>query len=249
MALTKMFKKSDAPDELPDLAIDELKKDLKKDYSEKPQESGATQEAVETKQETEKTEEKEEVPKKEQETPEESQEENTEEGTTEQETDNESDKQEEIERTEIEEVEEKPKETIEEKVNLEKSFFNPLINELKKDDFDPAKINAWYQKRFSDKSVIEEMKEYWETQKNEFITETVEKEFKARIKERMNKLQQLETEWQEIYIKLAEKEEEMKKEEKNVKKIIKDFSAIVGKKGNLKKAHKSKISNEKKKKS
>ena len=31
MALSKIFKKTSAPDELPDLAIDELKKDLKKD--------------------------------------------------------------------------------------------------------------------------------------------------------------------------------------------------------------------------
>ena len=35
MAITKIFKKGKVPDELPDLAIDELKKELKKDYSEK----------------------------------------------------------------------------------------------------------------------------------------------------------------------------------------------------------------------
>jgi len=127
-----------------------------------------------------------------------------------------------------------------ENINLEKSFFNPLINELKKENFDPAKINAWYQKRFSDKSAIEEMKEYWEKQKNEFITETVEKEFKARINEKMHHLQKLELEWQDIYVKLVEKEEEMKKEEKSIKKIIKDFSEVIKRKGNLKKVHKSK---------
>ena len=38
MALSKLFKKTSAPEELPDLAIDELKKDLKKDFSEKEEE-------------------------------------------------------------------------------------------------------------------------------------------------------------------------------------------------------------------
>ncbi len=84
------------------------------------------------------------------------------------------------------------------------------------------------------------MKEYWEKQKDTFITETVEKEFKQKINEKMNRLQKLEAEWQQIYIELIKKEEEMKKEEKKIKKIIKDFSQIFGKKGNLKKEHKSK---------
>ena len=235
MALSKMFKKNNAPDELPDLAIDELKKDLKKDYSEKEEpketlpelkkEIPSTPEIVEEKPEEENTGEEE---KEATEDPEESVEEN-EEGDSEEKP--------EEENTGEEEKEIKPSE--EEKINLEKSFFNPLINELKKENFDPAKINAWYQKRFSDKSAIEEMKEYWEKQKNEFITETVEKEFKARINERMHHLQKLGLEWHEIYVKLVEKEEEMKKEEKSIKKIIKDFSEVVKRKGNLKKAHKS----------
>lgn len=236
MALSKMFKKNNAPDELPDLAIDELKKDLKKDYSEK-------EDAKETipglKKEIpallEKIEEKQEEPST-------SEEEKGEEITKEPEEVIEEKKQEDSEeKQEINEEEKEIKNFKEdEKINLEKSFFNPLINELKKENFDPAKINAWYQKRFSDKSAIEEMKEYWEKQKNEFITETVEKEFKARINERMHHLQKLESEWQEIYIKLVEKEEEMKKEEKNIKKIIKDFSEVVKRKGNLKKVYKTK---------
>jgi hypothetical protein len=56
----------------------------------------------------------------------------------------------------------------------------------------------------------------------------------------MHHLQKLELEWQEIYVKLVEKEEEMKKEEKSIKKIIKDFSEVIKRKGNLKKVHKSK---------
>ena len=79
------------------------------------------------------------------------------------------------------------------------------------------------------------MKEYWENQKDEFITETVEKEFKSRINERMVHLQKLEAEWQKIYIDLIKKEEEMKKEEIHIKKVIKEFSDVFKKKGNLKK--------------
>lgn len=225
MALSKVFKKSSIPDELPDLAIDELKKELKKEYSEK-------QEVKETPAEI-----KEETPKSEK---------NEEEGGVYQVSDEEISTQEEVEEEvpqedlDGEEERHEIKEPEEEIINLERSFFNPLIEELKKENFDPGKVNAWYQKKFSEKSAVEGMKAYWEKQKNEFITETIEKEFKLRINERMRKLQKLESEWQEIFLKLIEKEEEMKKEEKNIKKIIKDFSGVVKKKGNVKKAHKSK---------
>jgi hypothetical protein len=216
MALSKIFKKTNAPDELPDLAIDELKKDLKKDYSDKEEIKNEVKRVEDSKLEEEKPEEKE--VQKEEENGEKTPEEN---------------KSSEAENNKKEnKIEEK---TDEGKINLEKSFFNPILAELKKDNFDPSKINSWYQKRFSEKGAIEEMKEYWENQKDEFITESLEKEFRARINERMTCLQKLESEWQQIYIDLVEKEEEMKKEEKNIKQIIKDFSQVFKKKGNLKK--------------
>ena len=61
------------------------------------------------------------------------------------------------------------------------------------------------------------MKEYWEKQKDEFITETVEKEFKDRINEKMNHLQKLEAEWQEIYINLITKRRRDEKRRKKYK--------------------------------
>jgi hypothetical protein len=227
MALSKMFKKTNAPDELPDLAIDELKKDLKKDYSEKEEKKEDIPKPEVKKEEPPKAEDQKEEKAKVEEKKEEVNEEASVlvqvENTKERKTDK--------------KIEEKLAET---KANLEKSFFNPLLDELKKENFDPAKINSWYQQRFSEKGAIDEMKEYWEQQKEEFITETIEKEFKDRINEKMKHLQALEAEWQEIYINLVQKEEEMKKEEKEIKKIIKDFSEVVKKKANLKKEPKTK---------
>ena len=167
MALSKLFKKTSAPEELPDLAIDELKKDLKKDFSEK--EEAKTEEK------------KEETPKPKEEKTEED---NTKEETPESNGDETEEKKEETP-SETDNSKNDGK-TNEEKVNLEKSFFNPLVTELKKENFDPSKINSWYEKRFSQKGAIEEMKEYWEKQKDEFITEAVEKEFRSRINEKMN---------------------------------------------------------------
>ena len=219
MALSKMFKKTSAPDELPDLAIDELKKDLNKDFSGKEEvKTGDKKESVpEKKEEVKKEEVKEEAPKAE---------------TPKEEVKKEDAPKAETQETPPESTSEKKEE---EKVNLEKSFFNPMLTEFKRENFDPSKINSWYQKRFSEKGVIDEMKEYWENQKDEFITETVEKEFKSRINERMVHLQKLEAEWQKIYIDLIKKEEEMKKEEIHIKKVIKEFSDVFKKKGNLKK--------------
>jgi hypothetical protein len=230
-----LFKKTNTPDELPDLAIDELKKDFSKDYSQKeetPKPEETPKIVEEKKEETPKPEETQPAEEKEVKeepaeeiAPPQTQEESEVEEQPADETDKEPDKSEE--------------KVTEEDVNLEKSFFNPLLEELKKENFDPSKINLWYQRKFSEKGAIEEMKEYWEKQKDNFITEAVEKEFKERISSNMKRLQKLEAEWQEIYIKLVKKEEEMKKEEKNIKKIIKDFSQVFGKKRNLKKEHKS----------
>jgi hypothetical protein len=220
MALNKLFKKNTAPDELPDLAIDELKKDLKKDFSEK--EEPKTEEKKEDISKPKEEEKKEDAPKDE--TPKE----------------NEDEKEEKTEETPVDNNKKQDVKPTEDKVNLEKSFFNPLLKELKDENFDPSKINSWYQKRFSEKGAIEEMKEYWEKQKDEFITEAVEKEFRSRINEKMDALQKLEAEWQEIYINLIQKEEEMKKEEKNIKKTIKDFADVFKQKGNLKKDPKAK---------
>lgn len=222
MALSKIFKKPTVPEELPDLAIDELKKDsLEKEEK---------QDELKNFQEEKTGPEKEELNLQEELTEKELKD------ATEKEDKEESAEEGEVQKSQIEE-----KENYDEKAtNLEKSFFNSVLNELKKDNFDPSKINRWYEKNFSEKGAIEEMKEYWEKKKDEFITETVEKEFKKRINERINYLQKLEAEWQEIYISLVKKEEEMKKEEKNIKKIIKDFSGILNKKGNLKKESKAK---------
>ncbi len=234
MALKKIFKKGDAPDELPDLAIDELKKDLNRDPSEEKQETPQKTEAPAPKPDsppadTPQPETKEETP------------------APNPETSADTPQPETKEETPAPKPEEKPKEgtaTVglneEERAKLEKSFFNPFLNEFNKENFDPSKISNWYQRRFSEKGAIEEMKEYWEGQKDEFITETIEKEFKSRISERMKNLQKLEAEWQKKYIDLLQKEQEMKKEEMHIKKIIKEFSDVFKKKGNVKKESKSK---------
>lgn len=243
-----LFKKTTAPDELPDLAIDELKKGLSKDYSQKeeaPKSEENPKTIEEKKEDTSEPEEppkaeeekKEETPKPENDQKEEDKESN--EKPSEEENPPQENDEDEKEKNTEEELSNKKTNNSEDEINLERSFFNPLLEELKKENFDPSKINLWYQKKFSEKGAIEEMKEYWEKQKDTFITEAVEKEFKERISTNMKRLQKLESEWQEIYIKLVKKEEEMKKEEKNIKKIIKDFSQVFGKKRNVKKEHKS----------
>lgn len=222
MALSKIFKKNSAPEELPDLAIDELKKEIRNAIDGKKEPEEETEKLVE---ET-KTEENEKV---------------EEDNSENKETESEEKPTEQIAQEEPEEriVEEEPeREIVVENKKIDKSFFNPMITELKKENFDPAKINKWYNENFSRKSAVEGMKDYWEKKKEDFIIETVEKEFRSRINERISHLQELEMAWQEIYIKLLEKEEEMKKEETNIKKLIKDFSEVSIKKKAVKKNNK-----------
>jgi hypothetical protein len=225
MALSKKIK-NNPPEELPDLAIDELKKDLKNVQGEKEEETPA------------------EVPaqQEEQTTPPESE-------TVQEEQPSESTEEENTAENSPENSGEKTEESEDNyQIDPNKSFFNSLLTDLENKETDISKLNEWYKTKFPQGNALEEMKEYWKEKKDEIILENIGKELKTRIDSHMKQLQKLEGEWQKIYFDLISKEDEMKNQEKKLKEVISEFTEVFKKRGNIKKDKKARIINEKKEK-
>lgn len=130
---------------------------------------------------------------------------------------------------------------------IQESFFNEMHEKIEKDIHNLDKLENWYNGKLMPQDTIEEMKDYWSNQKSAVILHLLGTGFKDNIKEKINNLQELEKDWQTIYFELIEKEEQIKREEKELKKTLGDFLEIYKRRlGNSKKVKKA--PNKKKKK-
>ena len=112
----------------------------------------------------------------------------------------------------------------------EKSFFNDLQKNIAEEFSDLNKIEDWYKNDFSKKDVLSEMKNYWENQKTVSALNTLGNEFKEKIEEKTKNLKKLEKEWQDIYFKMMDKEEELRDEEAELKELLSQFVEVCKKK-------------------
>ncbi|RMD45314.1 hypothetical protein D6829_02615 [Candidatus Pacearchaeota archaeon] len=103
------------------------------------------------------------------------------------------------------------------------SFFNKILEDLNTEIEDLGKLEDWYRTRLASKDVVSDMKYYWEENKAGLLIKSFGSEYKKKITEKIEKLQKLEEEWRAIYFRLIRKEEEMKKEEKELKEILSEF--------------------------
>lgn len=199
MGLLNFLSKKKVPDELPDLATDEL---LQKKPEEKKEELSTLTPAPPEKNEEKETkdspaEEEKEEPK---ETPEEI-----------------------ISKTAMaEEIDEKPKKST----SKEDSFFAELEEHIGSELKSLDGLSEWYEKKFSHQDAVSEMRSYWEGQKEEVLLRSLGKNFKKLISEHTEKMQELEREWQEVYFELMEKEEEIREEEKALKKVMAELVQV-----------------------
>src|SRR3989339_417396 len=112
----------------------------------------------------------------------------------------------------------------------EKSFFSDLQENLSSEMNDLDQLENWYTKKFLPRDVVSDMRGYWEKQKTNSIIKVLGKNFQEKISVKVNHLQSLEKEWQNIYFDLIEKEEEIKDEEKELKELLAEFVKICKKK-------------------
>ncbi len=116
----------------------------------------------------------------------------------------------------------------------EKGFFKDVISNVTKEVEDLDKLEYWYKSQFLPGDVVFQMREYWEKQSPDVIFKSMSGDLKDRLVERSNKLHQLEKDWQEIYFKLLSKEEEIRKEEKDLKESLQELIEVYKKNINKK---------------
>jgi hypothetical protein len=95
---------------------------------------------------------------------------------------------------------------------------------------DINKLDAWYKENLQQEDTINQMREYWEKQKPELLIRAVGGEMMAKLKEKTDRLHSLEKEWQDVYFELISKEEEIRTEEKELKKELSEFIELCKKK-------------------
>lgn len=102
-------------------------------------------------------------------------------------------------------------------------FFDQVLNDINGEIKDLGNLEEWYEKKFLKQDVVSNMKGYWEGNKADILIESFGAEYKKQINEKVQTLKGLEEDWREIYFKLIKKEEEMKKEERDLKETLSEF--------------------------
>jgi hypothetical protein len=70
------------------------------------------------------------------------------------------------------------------------------------------------------------MRKYWEKQRTDVLFGGVGKKLRKELLHKIAKLQQLEKEWQNCYFSLIDKEEEIRAEEIELKRILGEFARL-----------------------
>lgn len=105
----------------------------------------------------------------------------------------------------------------------DEGFFKDLIKNSVEEMDNLDKLDEWYKTKFASKDLVLQLRDYWQNQKPELFMKTVGPEVKDRIIAKANQLHELEREWQGVYFSLLSKEEEIRKEEKELKEMLGEF--------------------------
>ena len=109
---------------------------------------------------------------------------------------------------------------------LRDGFFDKILTDVNEEIEDMDKLGEWYEKKFLRQDVVSNMKGYWEGNKEDILIQSFGTKYKKEINERIKILQKLEGDWRDIYFKLIKKEEEMKKEERELKDTLSEFVGL-----------------------
>lgn len=119
------------------------------------------------------------------------------------------------------------------------SFFDNVLEDINSGIADVEKLEEWYEKKFVGEDVVSNMKGYWEGNKADIIIQSFGAEYKRQINDKVSVLRELEEDWREIYFRLVKKEEEMKKEERELKETVSEFVNLCKKRNNHDETEKS----------
>jgi hypothetical protein len=105
----------------------------------------------------------------------------------------------------------------------EAGYFKSLVKSITEETDDLDKLSSWYKNKFMPGDMVFQMREYWQKQQPELMLKNVSGELKQKLTTKTDRLHALEKEWQEIYFNLLSKEEEIRKEEKELKDSLAEF--------------------------
>lgn len=105
----------------------------------------------------------------------------------------------------------------------EAGYFKSLVKSITEETEDLDKLSSWYKNKFMPGDMVFQMREYWQKQQPELMMKNVSGELKQKLTAKTDRLHALEKEWQEIYFNLLGKEEEIRREEKELKDSLSEF--------------------------
>ncbi len=108
----------------------------------------------------------------------------------------------------------------------EQGYFKELIKSVTEEKQDASKLDSWYKNKFAPGDMVFQMREYWQKQQPELLLKNVSGELKNKLLDQTGKLHNLEKEWQQIYFNLIAKEEDIRKEEKELKDSLSEFISL-----------------------
>jgi hypothetical protein len=105
----------------------------------------------------------------------------------------------------------------------EPGYFKELVKNITEENGDVGKLEQWYKEKFLPGDMVFHMREYWQKQQPEILLKNISGELKDKLMNKTERLHQLEREWQEVYFHLMTKEDEIRKEEGELKAALSEF--------------------------
>ncbi|MFH1290167.1 MAG: hypothetical protein ABIH92_02045 [Nanoarchaeota archaeon] len=109
----------------------------------------------------------------------------------------------------------------------EEGYFRNLVKTVTEETDDLDKLSSWYKNKFLPGDMVFQMREYWQKQQPELLLKNISGELKNKLMGKTEKLHSLEKEWQEVYFTLLAKEDEIRKEEKDLKDSLAEFIGLL----------------------
>lgn len=123
-------------------------------------------------------------------------------------------------------------------LEADKSFFAELEDEISKDmEVEDDSFEDLLESKFSSENILDQMKNYWGGKREISSVDLAIGKLKPKILKQVTALKNLEKEWQAIYFKLIEKEEDIREQESVLKEDLGEFTDLCKQKKELKKKH------------
>jgi len=109
----------------------------------------------------------------------------------------------------------------------EKGFFSEMMSKIIEESKGLTKKKRSYKEELLSFDFLEEMRNYWESNRNALFLDAEEKRLEEELINDINELKELEKEWQQKRLEIIEIEEDIRIKEKDLKKKLSDFRNLI----------------------